>query len=134
METLSWTVDWNPEFVDEDRLKRAIKRALAAPRTVETIRRFAQNSLKEALEEGIETEHILWLESDLAYAFFVRVWYEMGEEKVFILIEENDLGDIGFLLLDGLTCARYDAQYVDDQLLVEIEEDASDDFDHGITP
>ena len=107
VESVVWTIDWNPEFEEEARLKREILRALNSPKTMATIKRFAEYSLQEAAEDGLETEHIVWLDSALSYAFFVRVWYDQGEKKLFILVEENDLGDIGFLLLEDLACASY---------------------------
>ena len=107
VESIVWTIDWNPEFADEARLKREILRSLNEPKTMATIKRFAEHSLQEANGEGMETEHIVWLDSALSYAFFVRVWYDLGEKKLFILVEENDLGDVGFLLLEELECASY---------------------------
>lgn len=107
MESVVWTIDWNPEFEAEGRIKREILAALRNAKTIETIKRFAEASKKEALDDGLETEHILWLDTSLAYAFFVRVWFDLVENKLFILIEENDLGDVGFLLLDNLNCASY---------------------------
>lgn len=128
MESIVWTIDWNPEFEDEARLKREILRALNDPRTIATIKRFAELSAKEAVEDGLETEHIIWLDSALTYAFFVRVWYETGEGKLFILVEENDLGDVGFLLLNDLECASYGES--DDVLRVELK----DPEDLGVPP
>ena len=128
MESIVWTIDWNPEFEDEARLKREILRALNDPRTIATIKRFAELSAQEATEDGLETEHILWLDSALSYAFFVRVWYETGEGKLFILVEENDLGDVGFLLLNDLECASYAES--DDVLRVELK----DPEDLGVPP
>ena len=107
VESVVWTIDWNPEFADEARLKREILRSLNDPKTIATVKRFAEYSAREANEDGLETEHIVWLDSALSYAFFVRVWYDLGEKKLFILVEENDLGDIGFLLLESLACASY---------------------------
>lgn len=107
MESIVWNIDWNPEFEEESRLKREILKSLNDPKTIATVKRFAEFAVREAVEEGQETEHIIWLESSFSYAFFVRVWYEMSEGKLFILVEENDLGDVGFLLLNDLECASY---------------------------
>ena len=112
MESLAWTIDWNPEFEDEARLKREILKALKDDKVVATVKRFAEQALKEALDDGLETEHIVWLDSSFTYAFFVRVWYEVSEQKLFIIIEENDLGDVGFLLLNDLECASYGEEKV----------------------
>ncbi len=119
MESIVWTVDWNPEFDDEARIKREILRALRNGKTIETVKRFAEAAVREATEDGLETEHILWLDSSQTYAFFMRVWYELSEGKLFIIIEENDLGDIGFLLLNDLECATYEE---DNGLKVEFAE------------
>lgn len=105
--TVVWTIDWNPEFEDEARLKREILRSLGSPATIATIKRFAEFSAQEAAQDGLETEHIVWLDSALSYAFFVRVWFDLAEQKLFILVEENDLGDVGFLLIEDLACASY---------------------------
>lgn len=107
VESVVWTIDWNPEFEDEGRLKREILRSLNSPKTIATIKRFAEFAAHEAAEDGLETEHIVWLDSALSYAFFVRVWFDLAERKLFILVEENDLGDVGFLLLEDLACASY---------------------------
>lgn len=107
MESIVWNIDWNPEFEEESRLKREILKSLNDPKTIATIKRFAEFAVREAVEEGQETEHIIWLDSSFSYAFFVRVWYEMSEGKLFILVEENDLGDVGFLLINDLECASY---------------------------
>jgi hypothetical protein len=107
VESVVWTIDWNPEFEDEARLKREILRALGTPKVMATIKRFAEFAAQEASEDGLETEHIVWLDSALSYAFFVRVWFDLGEQKLFILVEENDLGDVGFLLIEDLACASY---------------------------
>lgn len=107
MESLAWTVDWNPEVEDDARLKRELTKALQQPKTIATIKRYAETAQKEAVDDGLETEHLLWLDSHFTYAFFVRVWYEVSEGKLFIIIEENDLGDVGFLLLNDLDCASY---------------------------
>lgn len=119
MEPLPWAVDWNPDFEDDPRIKRAVLRALKEEAVLDAIERMAQQSIDETLDEGIETEHLLWLESDGKFAFFVRIWYEASEDKVFIPIEENDLGDIGFLLLDAFDCASYEGEQV---LRVEFRE------------
>ncbi|HVL49713.1 MAG TPA: hypothetical protein VM889_14245 [Candidatus Thermoplasmatota archaeon] len=110
MESIVWRMDWNPEFEDEPRLKREILKALQDDKTIETIKRFAETAHKEALEDGLETEHLLWLDSSFTYAFFVRVWYEVSEKKLFIIVEENDLGDVGFLILEDLDCASYNEE------------------------
>ena len=128
MESITWKVDWNPEFEDEARLKREILKSLANTKTIATIKRFAEESAREATEDGLETEHILWLDSNFSYAFFVRVWYELAEGKLFILVEENDLGDVGFLLFDKLECATYGQD--DGVLRVEL----TDPEDLGVPP
>ena len=110
MESITWSVDWNPEFADEAKLKREVMRALNEPKTIAAVKRFAETAAKEATADGLETEHILWLDSGYAHAFFVRVWYELGEGKLFILVEENDLGDIGFVLIEKLDCASYTSE------------------------
>ena len=120
MESITWTIDWNPEFEDESRLKREILKSLNDPRSIATVKRFAELARREALEEGQETEHILWLDSGYAYAFFVRVWFDMAEGKLFILVEENDLGDVGMLSIADLDCASY--QQKEDALRVEFAE------------
>jgi hypothetical protein len=107
VESVVWTIDWNPEFEDEARLKREILRSLGNPKVMATIKRFAESAAQEAAEDGLETGHIVWLDSALSYAFFVRVWFDLGEQKLFILVEENDLGDVGFLLIEDLACASY---------------------------
>lgn len=107
MESIVWTVDWNPEFEGEARLKREVLKALTDSKTIATIKRFAEQSQREAIDDHLETEHILWLDSSYEHAFFVRVWYEMTDEKLFILIEENDLGDVGMLAIEALECATY---------------------------
>ncbi len=107
MESIVWTVDWNPEFEEEARLKREILKALRDDRVMDTVKRFAEQAVREAKDLGLETEHIVWLDSALSYAFFVRVWYDLAEKKLFILVEENDLGDVGFLLIEDLQCASY---------------------------
>lgn len=123
-----WTIDWNPEFEDEARLKREILRALNDPKTIATIKRFAEFATNEASEDGQETEHIVWLDSALSYAFFVRVWFDIGEQKLFILVEENDLGDIGFLLLEDLLCATYG----EDEAVLKVEFREPEDL--GVEP
>lgn len=121
MESIVWTIDWNPEVADDSRLKRELMRALGESKTIATIKRFAETSQKEAEEEGLETEHLLWLDSHFSYAFFVRVWFDLGEAKLNILVEENDLGDVGFILLKDLACASYTAED-EDVLKVEFTE------------
>ena len=120
MESSVWTIDWNPEFEEESRLKREILKSLNDPKTIATVTRFAEHSRREALEEGQETEHILWLDSGYSYAFFIRVWYDMAESKLFILVEENDLGDVGMLKIGDLECATYSED--EDVLRVEFTE------------
>lgn len=127
MESIVWTVDWNPEFEHEARLKREVLKALGEIRTIQTIKRFAEQSQREALDDHLETEHIIWLDSSYEHAFFVRVWYEMTDEKLFILIEENDLGDVGMLAIEKLDCASYSEENV---LKVELK----DLDDLGIPP
>lgn len=119
MESIVWTVDWNPEFDDESRLKREILKSLNGPKTMATVKRFAELSRREALDDQQETEHIIWLESSYTYAFFVRVWFDMTEGKLFILVEENDLGDIGMLSIADLECASYGEE---DSLKVEFRD------------
>lgn len=119
MESVTWAVDWNPDFEDDLTMKRAVLRALEDERVPETVQRLAEQSVDETLEDGLETEHLVWLDTDGKFAFFVRVWFEASEEKVFVIVEENDLGDIGFLLLDDFDCASYDGKKV---LKVEFEE------------
>ncbi|HWG90511.1 MAG TPA: hypothetical protein VNZ52_06630 [Candidatus Thermoplasmatota archaeon] len=119
MESVVWNIDWNPEFDAETRLKREILKALKDEKAIQTVKRFAEQAVREALDDGLETEHILWLSSSFTYAFFVRVWYEVSESKLFIIVEENDLGDVGFLLINDLDCASY----TEDRLLkVEFKE------------
>jgi hypothetical protein len=112
MEAIAWTIDWNPEFRDDAKLKREVLKCFRDLRIIRTIRDFAERSMKEASEDGLETEHILWLDASYRYALFVRVWYEAAEEKLFIIIEENDLGDVGFFLLDTFPCATYEEERV----------------------
>jgi hypothetical protein len=112
MEAIAWTIDWNPEFHDDAKLKREVLKCFRDIRIIRTIKDFAERAMKEATDEGLETEHILWLDASYKYALFVRVWYEASEEKLFIIIEENDLGDVGFFLLDSFDCATYEEQDV----------------------
>lgn len=107
MESIAWTVDWNPEVEEDARLKKELTKALNLPKTIATIKRYAELSQKEALDDGLETEHLLWLDSHFTYAFFVRVWYDIADAKLCILVEENDLGDVGYILLKDLDCASY---------------------------
>lgn len=107
MESLAWSVDWNPEVEDDARLKRELTKALNQPKTMATIKRYAEIAQKEALDDGLETEHLLWLDSHFTYAFFVRVWYDVSDAQLCILVEENDLGDVGYVLLKDLDCASY---------------------------
>ncbi|HUR70127.1 MAG TPA: hypothetical protein VM370_12860 [Candidatus Thermoplasmatota archaeon] len=129
VESVVWTIDWNPEFEDEARLKREILRSLNSPKTMGIIKRFAESASREAAEDGMETEHIVWLDSALSYAFFVRVWFDLGEQKLFILVEENDLGDVGFLLLEDLACASYAES---DEGILKVE--FTDPEDLGVPP
>ena len=122
MESIVWTVDWNPEVEDDARLKRELMRALGEEKTIATVKRFAELAAKEAIEDGLETEPLLWLDSHFSYAFFVRVWYDVAEAKLNILVEENDLGDVGFVLIDDLECASYEPEDVEDVLKVELAE------------
>jgi hypothetical protein len=117
MESVAWSIDWNPEVSDDARLKRELTKALQQPSTIETIKRFAELATKEALDDGLETEHLLWLDSHFSYAFFVRVWYDVGDAKLCILVEENDLGDVGYILLENLACASYVEEVADEDVL-----------------
>ena len=126
MESIVWTIDWNPEWEGDNRLKRDVLKALKNDTTISTIKHFAEQSVKEAVDLGLETEHIVWLDSSLTYAFFVRVWYETSESKLFIIIEENDLGDVGFLLLNDLDCASYN-----EESLLKVE--FKDPEDYGVS-
>jgi hypothetical protein len=128
VESVVWTIDWNPEFEDEARLKREILRSLNNQKTIATIKRFAEFSAQEAGDDGLETEHILWLDSALSYAFFVRVWFDLAEQKLFILVEENDLGDVGFLLIEDLACASY----AEDEGILKVEFKEPEDL--GVEP
>ena len=119
MESIVWTVDWNPEVADDARLKRELMKALHDTKTIATVKRFADQAAKEASEEGLETEHLLWLDSHFAYAFFVRVWFDMADQKLCILVEENDLGDVGYVLIKDLACASYAEEETEDVLKVE---------------
>lgn len=107
MESLAWTVDWNPEVEEDARLKRELTKALQLPKTIATIKRYAELAQKEAVDDGLETEHLLWLDSHFSYAFFVRVWYDVADAQLCILVEENDLGDVGYVLIKDLACASY---------------------------
>ena len=98
-------------------------------RLLKQIKSFVERSKKEA-KNGFETEHIIWLEETDRYALFVRVWFEATEEKTFIVIEENDLGDIGFLLLTDQDCATY----ADDKVMrVEYNEKFKDPGTMGVS-
>ena len=129
MESIVWTVDWNPEVEDDARLKRELMKSLHDPKTIATVKRFAETSVKEALDDGLETEHLLWLDSHFSYAFFVRVWYDIADAKLCILVEENDLGDVGYVLIKDLECASY-AEEDADVLKVEL----TDPEDLGVPP
>ena len=120
MESIVWTVDWNPEVSDDARLKRELMKSLHDPKTIATIKRFADLASKEASEDGLETEHLLWLDSHFSYAFFVRVWFDMADQKLCILVEENDLGDVGYVLIKDLACASYAEDEAEDVLKVEL--------------
>lgn len=119
MEPSPWAVDWNPNFEDDHRVQRAVLRALTEDNVLETIHRLAQQSIDEAVEDGVETEHLVWLDGGSRFAFFVRVWYESSEGKLFVIVEENDLGDVGFLRLEDFECASYEGKRV---LKVELED------------
>ena len=110
MEAIAWTIDWNPEFQSDAKLKREVLKCFRDIRILRTIKDFAERAQKEAVDDGLETEHILWLDASYKYALFVRVWYEASEEKAFIIIEENDLGDVGFFILDSMDCATYEEE------------------------
>jgi hypothetical protein len=102
------TLDWNPDFEGEPRIKREVQKALRDKIVMKTIRQFAEQSTYEAEEKGLETEHIVWLETPGSkYMYFVRVWFEAGEEKLFVIVEENELGDVCFMAIEGHTCATY---------------------------
>lgn len=107
MDAIAWSIDWNPEFAEDQKLKREVLKCFRDLRVIRTIKDFAERAMKESAEEGLETEHILWLDASYKYTLFVRVWHEASEEKVFIILEENDLGDVGFFLLDSMACATY---------------------------
>ena len=117
METLAWSVDWNPEVQDDARLKRELTKALNQPKAIATIKRYAETAQKEAVDDGLETEHLLWLDSHFSYAFFVRVWYDVSDGQLCILVEENDLGDVGYVLLKDLDCASYAEEEEDEGVL-----------------
>lgn len=114
-----WVVDWNPKFQDDPRMKRTVLRALRQEGVPEVIERLAQRAIDEVVENGFETEHLLWLETGGKYALFVRVWYEHTQNKVFCVVEENDLGDVCFLELEDFDCASYERE---DVLKVEFED------------
>lgn len=107
MDHTTWVVDWNPDFEDDLSIKREVLRALKDGPVMETIALLTEQAVQEAVEEGLETEHLVWLDTRGNHAFFVRIWFEASEEKAFVIIEENDLGDVGFLLLDDHHCATY---------------------------
>lgn len=119
METIAWTVDWNPEVEDDARLKKELTKALQQPKTIATIKRYAELAQREAVDDGLETEHLLWLDSHFSYAFFVRVWHDIADGKLCVLVEENDLGDVGYILLKDLECASYAEESTPDVLKVE---------------
>lgn len=119
MEPLPWAIDWNPDFEDDPRMKRAVLNALQRDGVADAVRRLASRSIEEVVEEGFETEHLVWLDNEDRFALFVRVWYEKTQGKVFAVVEENDLGDVCFLLLDDFDCASYERETV---LEVEFED------------
>ena len=119
MDPLPWVIDWNPEFEDDPRMKRAVLAALRHEGVADAVRRLARQSIEEVVDHGFETEHLIWLESQDRFALFVRVWYEQTQDKVFAVVEENDLGDVCFLILEDFDCASYDGEEV---LKVEFEE------------
>lgn len=127
--SIIWTIDWNPDLEEEPALKREILRALRDDRTIHAIKRYADQAVRECLEDDLESEHLLWLDAGTSYAFFVRVWYETTEEKLFIVVEENDLGDVGFLLLEDHACASYGQDQV---LTVEVRDPG--EVDLGVPP
>ncbi|HVL88578.1 MAG TPA: hypothetical protein VM681_11335 [Candidatus Thermoplasmatota archaeon] len=124
-----WTIDWNPDFADDGKLKQEVLNCFKDKRVLRVIKSFVERSKKEA-EGGFETEHIVWLDGSQRYALFVRAWFETTEEKTFIVIEENDLGDVGFLLLAGQDCASYADEKV---LRVEYNEKFKDPGSMGIS-
>lgn len=129
METIAWTVDWNPEVEDDAKLKRELTKALQPAKTIATIKRYAESAQREAIDDGLETEHLLWLDSHFSYAFFVRVWFDLADGKLCILVEENDLGDVGYILLEDLDCASYaEDEEASDVLKVEF----ADPEDFGV--
>lgn len=130
MEAIAWTIDWNPEFRDDAKVKREVLKCFRDIRIIRTIKDFAERAMKEAAEEGLETEHILWLDASYRYALYVRVWYEASEEKMFIIIEENDLGDVGFFLLDTFDCATYEEERT---LKVEVNDEFKDPGSLGVS-
>lgn len=111
MESSVWTIDWNPDFSQDRRLKQDILKCFRQKRVLRLIKGFVERSKKEA-ESGFETEHIVWLDGSEKYALFVRVWFETTEKKAFVVIEENDMGDVGFLLLSDYECATYEDERV----------------------
>lgn len=119
MDPLPWVIDWNPEFEDDTRMKRAVLQALRAEGVADTVRRLARRSIEEVVDHGFETEHLVWLDTQDRFALFVRVWYEETQDKVFAVVEENDLGDVCFLILEDHDCASYDGEQV---LEVKLEE------------
>ncbi|HEV8361623.1 MAG TPA: hypothetical protein VGR28_14335 [Candidatus Thermoplasmatota archaeon] len=130
MEAIAWSIDWNPEFREDAKLKREVLKCFRDLRVIQTIKDFAERAMHEAADDGLETEHIVWLDASYKYALFVRVWYEASEEKLFIIIEENDLGDVGFFLLDSMDCATYDEEKV---LRVEFNEKFRDPGHLGVS-
>ncbi len=125
--SIFWTIDWNPEHERDAPMKRQIRASLEDEAVISAVKRFADQATREAEEHGLETEHMLWLDSGSTYAVFLRMWYEIAESKLFIVIEESDLGDVGFLILGDRECASYE---VSDVLQVEVMEPG--DVDHGI--
>lgn len=122
MDSISWAIDWNPDLDEETSMKREVLRALKDDRILRVIKRLAEQAVEEAVDESLETEHLVWLDARSKHAFFIRVWYEASEKKVFIIIEENDHGDVGFLMLDGFSCANYGNAEAADTLQVEFKD------------
>jgi hypothetical protein len=119
MEAPPWVIDWNPAFEDDPRMKQTVLQALRQDGVADVIDRLAQRAIDEVAENGFETEHLVWLDTGGRFALFVRVWYEHTQNKVFCVVEENDLGDVCFLILDEYDCASYERDQV---LEVKIEE------------
>lgn len=112
MESSPWAVDWNPRFEDDQRVKHVVLRSLGEENVMNTVHRLAKQSIKEVEEAGVETEHLVWLDAGSSFAFFVRIWFEPSEETLFVIVEENDLGDVAFLHLEDHECASYEGKKV----------------------